>query len=294
MVVLALGQKVPGQDGELPSHSDEGHLAAAAGADAEVEGAQRPGSADSGVGRLNEEATSVCLALPADVAGVRGLVPGLPDTGIEAEVADELVRPGEARDIPHDGDERGSGGDAHAGDRHQPLDARVTKRCLGNQLVRSGDLRLHAVQLAECAIQLLAISGREVQVGKPLAAPLPEGVGPGTLQQVAMEDGLHSVAQPGALLDQSGPMRDLGAPGSGFWVGDPHLGEEVRGEQLRKRGGVDLVRLHLGGRDGARAKRIRDDDLSSVGSQNVDDGPCVDGGLEHHLVLLPEAPREGK
>jgi hypothetical protein len=61
----------------------------------------------------------------ADPAMLGQAEPGLPDPWIEAEVADELLRAGEAADIADRGDQSRGDRDVHAGDREQTPYARL-------------------------------------------------------------------------------------------------------------------------------------------------------------------------
>src|SRR3954451_22012262 len=88
-VVLAAGEHAPEQAGELAGAGDDRDLVAAAGADALIEGAQRTGLTHGAPGGFDEGVASVGGALLGDAAVLGGLIAGLSDPWVEAEVADE-------------------------------------------------------------------------------------------------------------------------------------------------------------------------------------------------------------
>jgi hypothetical protein len=75
-------------------------------------------------------------------------------------------------------------------------------------------------------------------------------------------------------------------------VGHPDRRDEVGGEQLGQRPGVDLVGLDLGVGDGFGPQGIGDHDRPRVDAKQVGDGPGVGGGLEHDLVVRAEGAGE--
>ena len=92
-VVLLAGEQAPEQAGELARGGDDRDLVAAAGADALVEGAQRPGLRGP---RSSSASTSACRTAAEPCLEMRpwrgGRVAGLADARVQAEVADQLAR----------------------------------------------------------------------------------------------------------------------------------------------------------------------------------------------------------
>ena len=118
-VVLATGDHVPAQDGELARGGDDGDLHSAPGAHALKERAQRPGGLDGHPGGLDEHPARVRAALPGDPAVRGGLLAGLLDARVQTEVADQLVRRVEPGERADGGGDRPRHRDIDAGDRHQ-------------------------------------------------------------------------------------------------------------------------------------------------------------------------------
>src|SRR4029453_19448126 len=90
-VVVLLGQQVPDQDRELSGGRDRCDVLAAARLDAQKERPQLTGRPRGGPGRFHEQAPRMTWALLCDAAVIGRRRAGLPDAGVENEVADELL-----------------------------------------------------------------------------------------------------------------------------------------------------------------------------------------------------------
>ena len=89
----------------------------------------------------------------------------------------------------HEGSRRD---EAHPGDRHQATDLLAGHRLAGQLALDQADLVIEEVNLAQAAIDGLALVGWQLDRGQPLASPLAEHVcDGGTTLEVARE---HRVA----------------------------------------------------------------------------------------------------
>src|SRR4051794_8405793 len=109
----------------------------------------------------------------------RRRVAGLADARIEAEVADELPLPGEAPDISDRGEERRGGDHVDARDRHQSPDLRRGQSVAGDLFLDLGDLLVEELDLAQTAIDRLALLDRQFDLPQPFAAGEAEQVADG-------------------------------------------------------------------------------------------------------------------
>ena len=108
--------------------------------------------------------------------GGRG-VAGLAHARVEAEVADELARRGEAADVADRGHERRRGLHVDARDGHQPQDLRPGERLLGDLAIERGDLGVEEVDLAQAAVECQPLVDGQLQPRQPAPARLAERVG---------------------------------------------------------------------------------------------------------------------
>ena len=91
------------------------------------------------------------------------------------------------------------------------------------------------VQLTQQRRDGLALVGGQLLLGQPAPPLVPEQVGRRAARdQVAMQDRLDLVLQPGALADDVRAPRDLAAQRLGRLVGEPHRRQVVGGQQLRQ------------------------------------------------------------
>ena len=134
------------------------------------------------------------------------------------------------------------------------LNARVRKGSLSNDLFRPRHFGVHALQLPQGAVELLAIHFRKLQRVQPATSVAPEGVAPRTRHEIPVQHRLHPVAEPCALLYECSAMTDLPAARARVGIRNPDFRKEVGSEQLRERRRVHLVRLDLRRGDGARAQ----------------------------------------
>jgi len=175
--------------------------------------------------RLDQEPSSVGLSLAADVAGVCGTIARLTHARVQAQIPNQLVGAREATDVADDGDEGERSCGPDTGDRHQTLHTLVPQRFLGDLGVGNGNLGLERVQQPQRALYLATLPRRQRRFCQPSPPPLTEGVAEGTVEEVAMEDGLDPVAEPGALLEQRAAVSDLSPASARRLIRRPHLPE---------------------------------------------------------------------
>jgi len=148
-ILLVLREQVPEEDHELARHSDRRHVGPPPGPDALGEGVQWSGSTRDDPRRLDEGPASTGTALLGDAAVAGRGGPGLADRRIKAEVAHELPRVGEPRDVADCGHERRRGGQVDAGHRQQEPDRVLLEGRLGDDLVEAMELLTKKLELAE-------------------------------------------------------------------------------------------------------------------------------------------------
>src|SRR5215207_6481587 len=111
--------------------------------------------------------------------------------------------------------------------------------------------------------------------------------------QMAVQDRLYDVLEPGALPHDLVAASDLPAQRLGWLVRDPNLRQKAAGVELREHTGVDRVGLDLGMSDDAYLLRVGDHHLLHMRRQGRCDGSGVARRLNHDNVVLPEPPGEG-
>jgi hypothetical protein len=96
---------------------------------------------------------------------------------VQAEIADQVPRRGEAANVADHRHQRRRGGGVHARDRHQPADLGRAQRGLGDRPVDPGELLSEEVELAQAGVERLPLVLGQLQRLKPSAARLAEQVG---------------------------------------------------------------------------------------------------------------------
>jgi len=86
---------------------------------------------------------------------------------------------------------------------------------------------------------------------------------------VVRGDRVDPVPLLGAEADQADPVPDQGAELADLRRGDPRLGQQVRAEQLRQDGGVDLVVLQPRRGDRLAPQRVHQVRLEAVVLQQI-------------------------
>jgi hypothetical protein len=165
---------------------------------------------------------------------------------------------------------------------------RIVVRQLGQRLLRFRNLPLHQFQLGEQTVQRAAAHWIELDLAEPADAAGGIEQARGGLDEALVEQGVNAVLEPGAVVSERGALGGLAAQQARAGVGAPDCGQVVEPQQMRQYGGVDLVGLDLGLRNGAGQQRIGDGEAADMRSQHIGDFPGVEGGLQRDLVLLAE------
>ena len=223
----------------------------------------------------------------------RGLVAGLLDARVQAEVADELVRRAEAGEVADGGGDRDRDRDVDAGDRHQSPGRLAAQRDARELGVDQPQLLAVEVQLAQQRPDGPALVGGQLLLGQPAPTLDPEHIGGRAARhEVAMQDRLDLVLQPRALAHQMRAPGDLAPARLGVLVGDPHARQVVGGQQLREDLGIDLVGLDLGLGDRPRLLRVGHHNPRNPAGQQPHDRVRVPGRLQRDLVAGRQAVGE--
>jgi len=129
--------------------------------------------------------------------------------------------------------------------------------------------------------------------GQPVPALVAEQVGGGAARhQVAVQDRLHLVLQPGPLPHDVRAAGDPATQREGGIVGQPHRGQVVGRQQPRQHRCIDLVGLDLGLGDRPGLLRVGDHHPTHLALQQPRDRIGVAGRLQGHLVGDAEAVSE--
>src|SRR5260370_3245212 len=96
LIVGALGQQMPAQDGQLACPGDRRDLRAATGADAQKEGAQRAWRFGRSPSCLDQHGTGMRTPSLADATMLCNPETGFPHPRAQADIADQLLRTGES------------------------------------------------------------------------------------------------------------------------------------------------------------------------------------------------------
>jgi hypothetical protein len=107
---------------------------------------------------------------------------------VEPEVRDELARVAEAADVADAGHERGRGLQVDSGHAHQPAHLAGTDRRLGQRAVDRGDLLVEEIDLAQTALDGLALVVGQLNAREEAPAPVAgDVVDAGPVEQVALQ-----------------------------------------------------------------------------------------------------------
>jgi putative transposase len=256
-VVLIFGHQMPRQHGHLAGGGDDGGLEAAAGLDALEERPQRPGGAAGRPGRLDQHTADLRPTRLADPTVHRCRVPRLTDLRVQPHIGHEPVGIWEATEVPDRGHNRHAGDRVHPGNGHQPGNHRIGQGLGGQLLVHHRQLAAVEVQLPQQRLHAGAFIGRQRLHRQPVPAGPAEQIrhrrGRG---QVARQDRMDLVLDPGPLPNQMRAAGNLPTQRTGPIIRQPHRRQEVRRQQLGKDPGIDLVGLDLRLRDRPRLGRV--------------------------------------
>src|SRR5438309_10715197 len=122
---------------------------AATGADAQKEGAQRAWRFGRSPSCLDQHGTGMRTPSLADATMLGNPETGLPHPRVQADIADQLLRTGEAAHIADCRHETGGDDQIDARDREQPLDRRIIISCLCDLRVENPQILAQPIELAQ-------------------------------------------------------------------------------------------------------------------------------------------------
>ena len=173
---------------------------------------------------------------------------------------------------------------------HQPTHLLRADRRLRQRAVDRSDLRVEEVDLAQTALDGVALVEGELEaLEKAAALPAGQVVDGRTVEQVPLQRGPDLVLRPAALAHQLGPASHPAPQRPRSLVGAPHLGHIARRQQLGEPAGVEPVGLCLGLGDLPQLLRVHDHDPRHVRTEDPGDRLGAAGGLQPHLVVSTEA-----
>jgi hypothetical protein len=154
-----------------------------------------------------------------------------------------------AQGVSADRGEKRRGDDhVHARDGHQPLDLRRAERVAGHLLLDLGDLLVEELDLAQTAVDGLALPGRQLDLAQPFTPGQPERVADRRLlDQPADQHGVALVLRARARPDQLTAACQP-PPQRPRLLGIHNPSSDAGGEQPGERAGVEPV--------GLRARRL--------------------------------------
>jgi hypothetical protein len=277
---------MPGQDGQLAGRGDHRGLEATAGLDPLVERPQRPGGSAGRPRGLDQHPAHLRPAGLADPTVHRGRVARLTHLRVQPHVGHESVGIWEAVEVPDRGHDRHAGDRVNPGNGHRPRHHRIGQCLDGKLLVHHRQLGTVEVQLPQQRVHAGAFVGRQRLHRQPVPARPAEQIRHRRSRgQVARQDCMNLVFDPGPLPNQVSAAGDLPTQRPGPIVRQPHWRQKVSGQQLRKNPGIDLVGLDLRLRDHPGLRRVRHHHPACQRDQQGRDRVAVAGGLQRHLII---------
>ena len=166
------------------------------------------------------------------------------------------------------------------------------KRVAGDLLLDLGDLLVEELDLAQAAVDRLALLDRQLDFAQPFAAGQPEQVADRRfLDQPPHQHGVALVLRARARPDQLAAAREPPPQRPRLLVGHPQPVQRPGGQQLGQRASVEPVGLRARLPD-PRVARMHDQHLADVRLEDPRDLPRVAGHLEHHPIARAQALRE--
>ena len=170
-VVLATGQQMPGQDGELARDGDGRDMAPAPRGGALRERPQRARDLGGSPGRLDEHVAGRGGAFPGQPAVTRRAVARLADRGMQPEIADQVTSGRKPTGVADHRNQRRGGDHVDARDRHQPPHVLVGDDLLGDDPVDLPQLAGDEVQLAQPGVDGQALIDRQLAARRSTRGP---------------------------------------------------------------------------------------------------------------------------
>jgi hypothetical protein len=178
-----------------------------------------------GPGGLYEHAAGMTAALLGNPAVISRPWSRLPDTWVQAEVADKLLRFVKARHIANRSYDRKRHHHVDARDRHQALDAIVRKSRAGQIALDYFQVLAQPVELAQMPLDREALILRHDLLDEPRPAlRSAEICMRARRDEIGMQNRLYDVLETGSLSDNLIATRHLTAQCQRRFVGDPNFG----------------------------------------------------------------------
>lgn len=253
---------MPSEHGQLSGHCDDRDVRTTPGANALIAGSQGPGSLHGHPGRFGQRSSGMSTPLLGNGTIGRRARSGLPHAWIQPKIPDQLGRGRKAADVTDGRHQREGHSCVNARDSqqvaHVPALQRHTRKGPLGGVQFLGD----EGQLTQCRLdRLLFVRWKQWHglLGEPLLAALAEQIASRAAQdQIALKNGVHPIFEPGLLLDEPGPLRDLLPEGPDILTREPDIRQSAARQQPDQRLSVDLIGFDLGLGDRASAPRVRD------------------------------------
>lgn len=260
---------MPDHDGEFTRGRDCRHMLATPWPDPEKESSQGAWRARRGPDRLYEHAASMTAALLGNPAVISRPWSRLPDTWIEAKVADKLLRFVETGHIANCSHDRERHYHVDARDRHQALDTVVRKSRAGQIALDHFQVLAQPVELAQMPFDREALVLRHDLRDEPgPALRSAEICMRARRDEIGMQNRMYDILETGSLSDNLIATRHLTAQCLGRFVVDPNFGQEAAGIELSQYARVDRIGFDLRVSDHAHLLRVRDHDLLDMRSDD--------------------------
>ena len=226
------------------------------------------------------------------MAARAGPGPRLANSRVKAEIADELARVLEAADVT-DRREKARGTDhVHAGHAHQPLDLRRGERVECDQPVDLADLAVEELDLAQRAVNALALLNWQFELSEEPQPGLAEQVTDVRLgDQPAHQHGVNLVLRPRPRPDQLRAALKTPAHHPRSLISHPNRLQRPRREQPRERPGIQPVSLCPGLAD-PRVRRTHNHNPCDMPLQDPRDLTGITAHLERDPILAAKSRRK--
>ena len=166
------------------------------------------------------------------------------------------------------------------------------KASRGDLLLDLGDLLVEELDLAQTAVDGLALLDRQLDLAQPFAAGEAEQVADRRLRdQPPHQHGVALVLRARAGPDQLAAPREPPPQRPRLLVGHPQPVQRPGGQQLRQRASVEPIGLRARLPD-PRVAGMHDQHLADVRLEDPRDLPRVAGHLQHHPIARAEALRK--
>jgi transposase len=235
--------------------------------------------------RLDEHFASVRISLLADPSVTRGVVSGLADLRSQSEVAAQLFRRRESRDVADRCQDRRRDDRPDPGDRHQANCVGVFQCSAHDRLVEKGELLRIALQFVDQSADDPSFLVGQRQALQPNLAGFAEQMPRVPRDQIRMQNCVEPPLRANHLFENTHAFGGLTAPPLGVVVCDPDLRQKAAGVQSGQYGCVDFVGLHPSVGDRPYHAWIGHDYALDERSQDPLDSSAVAGRFDDDFVF---------